>query len=183
MKKRTSRGAVLTLWLAWAWVTMTVSHEAGHLIGGWLSGGKLISFDLKPWHLPHSFFSPDPHPLITLWSGPLLGCLAPLLLAILCRRLMLWFVAWFCVLANASYLLLGYFAGDRELDTAKLLSAGTKPWVIFVITGPTLVVSYLKFRACCVELMSSSQVPISPRNFCYSAAALIIVLIVQAFSG
>ncbi len=64
-----------------SWVVMTTVHECGHILSGWTCGGHLVSVDLWPWHLPHSMFEPDPHPLVTLWGGPILGAAVPLALA------------------------------------------------------------------------------------------------------
>ena len=106
---------------------MCVIHESGHLIGGWISGGDLLAFDLAPWRLPYSIFSPDPRPLVTLWCGPLLGVLVPILVALAVSKPQVWFVANFCVLANGVYIALAWYSGDAQLDTARLLRHGAHP--------------------------------------------------------
>ena len=65
---------------------MTFTHEAGHVVGGWTCGGTLREAHLLPWELPYSTFEPDPLPLVTLWSGPVLGALVPLAGAAAARR-------------------------------------------------------------------------------------------------
>ena len=60
-----------------SWSVMTFVHESGHLICGFECGGTLTSADVLPWHLPDSFIEPDPHPLVTLWGGPILGVVIP----------------------------------------------------------------------------------------------------------
>ena len=70
----------LTALLGLAWCVMTFTHEAGHIVGGWLCGGTLVDAKLWPWTLPYSVFNPDPRPLVTLWSGPVLGAVVPLIL-------------------------------------------------------------------------------------------------------
>ena len=92
------------LLLTASWAVMTFTHEAGHVLSGWACGGILRHADLAPWHLPHSSFDPDPRPLVTLWGGPILGALVPLTAALVVRRGWAWFVAFFCLLANGSYL-------------------------------------------------------------------------------
>ena len=47
-----SRALYLILLLGVSWWVMTFTHETGHIIGGWLSGGTLKSANLLPWHLP-----------------------------------------------------------------------------------------------------------------------------------
>ena len=103
---------------------MTLVHEAGHVLCGWSCGGKLQSADFLPWHLPYSIFEPDPYPLVTLWGGPVLGVVIPLAVAWLLRSDKLWFIAYFCVLANGMYLATAWISGDRYLDTPKLLEHG-----------------------------------------------------------
>ena len=115
------------LWLLWAWVVMTMTHELGHVIAGLLGGARLASLEIRPWHLPHSSLLNDNQLLVTLWAGPILGCAVPLLVASIIRRPACRFVAWFCVVANATYLLLGYYSGDGELDSAKMIRAGARP--------------------------------------------------------
>ena len=36
------------LLLVASWIVMTMSHEVGHLVGGWAGGGTLSDFDLAP---------------------------------------------------------------------------------------------------------------------------------------
>ncbi|MCA9261513.1 MAG: hypothetical protein KDA61_19990 [Planctomycetales bacterium] len=106
---------------------MTLTHEFGHLVGGWASGGTLKSADLRPWRLPYSLFEPDPHPLVTLWCGPILGIAIPIGASFLIRSEWTAFVANFCILANGTYLATAWIEGDRYLDTARLLEYGASP--------------------------------------------------------
>ena len=177
------RVSTLLLWCGWAWVVMTTTHELGHVIGGLISGASLVALELRPWHLPYSILAPDPHPLISLWAGPALGCAVPIAVACICNRPVLWFVAWFCLLANSIYLLLGYLSADAQLDTTRLLRAGTPPAVIFLTGGVLLVVGYLGFRRSCIDLVSGkSTAPSTPSNR-LAAISLLAVLVVQSVLG
>src|SRR6056297_2872847 len=69
---------MLVLWVGIGWTVMTITHELGHVAGGWLSGAHLTQLELSPWGLPFSIYHPDPYPLATLWAGPGLGCAIPL---------------------------------------------------------------------------------------------------------
>lgn len=133
---------------------MTFTHEVGHLVGGWIGGATLTDFDIIPWHLPYSVHHPDPHPLLTLWSGPVLGVIAPCTLAILFRHRWLVFVADFCLLANGIYLTLAWIAGDRLLDTPRLLSAGAPPLLIAMFCMLATGMGYVRFRRDCMDLLS-----------------------------
>ena len=172
--------ATLALWLAWGWVTMTVTHELGHVICGLLGGARLVDLQLQPWHLPHSLFAGDAHPLATLWSGFLVGSGVPLLVARAIRRPGCWFVAWFCVLANGVYLLLGLFSGDGELDSTKMIRAGSHPSLLLVAGSAMSIVGYLKFRQTSINLLSGATPAMRRREMKFWAAALALALIFQS---
>ena len=151
----TKRVAKFGLLLAASWVVMTTTHEAGHMIGGFLSGAVLVDFDLAPWRLPYSLHWPDPHPLVTLWSGPVLGVAMPIVFAAILRRHWAWFIASFCMTANGAYLALAWISGDRFLDTPRLLSAGVHPATIVVYCFLTIGFGYARFRIECVRCLSA----------------------------
>ncbi len=146
----------LLLLLIVAWCVMTFTHECGHLLGGWLGGGTLQQFDLAPWRLPYSLFDPDPRPLLTLWSGPLLGVAVPLLAALVIRRPWIWFIAYFCLLANGIYLAAAWVSGDRFLDTQRLLDHGAHPITIVLYCLITIPTGYLGFRHACRQILARS---------------------------
>ncbi len=133
---------------------MTFTHELGHIIGGVCCGGKLQSADLWPWHLPYSLFEPDPRPLVTLWCGPLIGVLLPLVLAVIIRRQWAGFIAHFCVIANGSYLAAAWITGDRYLDTPKLLEHGASPITITLFCLITIAGGYVGFRRACMKCLA-----------------------------
>ena len=143
MSKRLLQLAAL---LILSWCVMTFTHESGHLVGGWLSGGRLRSVDLVPWHLPYSIFDPDPRPLVTLWSGPLLGVAIPWIAALLVQQRWTWFIAYFCLLANGVYLGSAWISGDRYLDTPSLLEHGASPLPIAIYCIMTIGFGYVGFR-------------------------------------
>ena len=130
---------------------MTFTHEAGHILGGWCCGGTLTEADLLPWHLPYSFFNPDPYPLITLWCGPMLGVIVPILIALMLRHDWAWLVAHFCILANGAYIATAWFSGDPQLDTPKLLQHGAHPMTIMIYCVLTIVAGYIGFRRYCIR--------------------------------
>jgi hypothetical protein len=177
------RYATLVLWLLWAWVVMTVTHELGHVLAGVVGGARLTELEVRPWHLPHSILVNDDYPLMTLWAGPVLGCAIPLLVASLTGRPACRFVAWFCVVANATYLLLGYFSGDGELDSTKMIRAGARPLELLGATLVALPIGYLKFRKACVELITGQDPPMTRRGLCISTAALLTVIVLQTIAG
>ncbi len=140
-----------------AWVVFTTTHELGHLVGGWCSGGTLVAAQLWPWQLPHSLFAPDPHPLVTLWGGPLLGVMLPVTAAAILRLPAAWFIASACVLGNGLYLATAWVAGDRYLDTPRLLEQGAWPGTLVLYCGLTIGWGYWKFRQACIELWQGGR--------------------------
>ncbi len=133
---------------------MTFLHECGHILCGCASGGTLTAADLLPWHLPYSLFQPDPHPLVTLWGGPLLGVLVPSVFALAIGTKWAWFIAHFCTLANGSYIAAAWVSGDRYLDTIKLLEHGAHPVWIAAYCLVTITCGYIGFRRQCVLILS-----------------------------
>ena len=143
------RVAYLVVLLVIAWIVMTFTHEMGHVVGGWISGATLNDLDLAPWRLPYSLHNPDPHPLVTLWCGPVLGALVPLGMAALIRQPWAFFFADFCLLANGCYLALAWISGERFLDTQRLLEAGAHPISIAFYCIVTIGFGYVRFRHDC----------------------------------
>ncbi|QDU94673.1 hypothetical protein [Lignipirellula cremea] len=152
------RLAAFAVMLGASWCMMTFTHEMGHLIGGWASGAELRRADLRPWKLPYSIFSPDPHPLITLWAGPLLGVLVPVAMAWLVRWRWMGFVAHFCLLANGVYLAAAWYAGGAYLDTTKLLEHGAWPSSIALYCLLTIGFGYRGFRRDCLAVFAPSHI-------------------------
>jgi uncharacterized membrane protein YoaK (UPF0700 family) len=147
------------LLLVVSWVVMTFTHELGHIIGGTCCGGTLKSAELRPWRLPYSIFEPDPFPLVTLWAGLILGVLVPVGTAIALQREWMWFIANFCVLANGAYIATAWFAGDRFLDTPKLLEHGASPITIAAYCILTLGCGYVGFRRSCIAALTVPTTP------------------------
>ena len=152
-----ARMVVFAALLIVSWCVMVWTHEAGHLMGGWCCGAQLTVAEVRPWHLPYSDFSPDPHPLITLWGGPLIGVCAPVLIAVVGIRVWLWFVAHFCLLCNGVYLATAWFTGDSFLDTTKLLEHGANPWWIVLFCVATIVPGYIGIKRSFVRLFCASK--------------------------
>lgn len=140
-----------------SWCVLVVSHEAGHLIGGWAGGGMLQHADLRPWALPHSRFDPDPSPLVTLWAGPVLGVVMPLAAAATIRRRWSWFIAKFCLLANGMHIALGLASDGAYLDAHRLLAEGAALPQLIIYALLTIGFGYDRFRLSCIELLTSGR--------------------------
>lgn len=155
-RSRVNRLLTFALLLLTSWVVMTVVHELGHLIGGWLGAGTLVDCELAPWRLPYSLHSPDPNPRLTLWAGPLVGVTVPVAAALIIRRRWAAFIADFCLIANGCYLALAWLSGDRLLDTPRMLAAGIHPLAIAVYCVITIGIGYLRFRNDCQDRLATA---------------------------
>lgn len=105
--------AVMLVYLAACWYGMMIVHELGHVIGAWLTGGVVERVELHPLRISRTDLSFNPHPLVVIWSGPILGCAIPLLLWLAMRKFvpaygfLIRFFAGFCCIANGAYLSVG----------------------------------------------------------------------------
>jgi hypothetical protein len=113
----------MIVFLALCWYGMMAIHELGHVIGAWLTGGVVERVVLHPLAISRTDLSVNPHPLPVAWCGPVFGCLLPILIWLVARRLvgkvshLARFFAGFCCVANGAYLGIGSFesigdAGD-----------------------------------------------------------------------
>ena len=71
---------------ALSWMLMTVSHEFGHALGAWLTGGRVERIVLYPFAISRTDVKPNPRPLVVAWMGPLVGATLPLVLLVIGRR-------------------------------------------------------------------------------------------------
>lgn len=140
-----------------AWGLMVFTHEVGHLLGGYIGGAKIVGADLRPWRLPYSFHEPDPHPLLTLWCGPLFGVVAPAISLFVVRNQSTLFIASFCWLANGLYIGAGYFVNESQLDTPRLIAAGASTWSIGLYSCLTIGLGYWVFRKSVLTMFESSS--------------------------
>jgi Peptidase M50B-like len=118
-----------------SWLGMQAVHELGHVLGAWITGGRVERVVLHPLTISRADVVENPHRLIVVWAGPLGGVLLPLLLwgcvamvrpdvAFLPR-----FFAGFCLLANGLYLGVGSF--DRVGDCDEMLQHGSPVWLLW----------------------------------------------------
>lgn len=118
------------------WIGMLATHESGHVLHAWLSGGHVERVVL-PWlGFSRTDLSPNPHPLFVAWGGALWGILVPLglfaLAALFRFRAAAWiaFFAGFCLIANGAYLAAGSFI--EAGDAGDLLRYGAPHWILVI---------------------------------------------------
>lgn len=130
---------VSTLWASW--LGMQAVHEAGHVLGARLTGGRVVQVVLYPFTISRTDLAENPQPSYVVWAGPIFGSLGPLLLwgvAVAARApwaFVLRFFAGFCLLANGLYIGVGsfYCAGD----SAEMMLYGSSQWQLWLFGAAT----------------------------------------------
>lgn len=131
------RTVLVVVAAGWCWLMMQAVHEAGHVLAALVSGGRVSKVVLHPLAISRTDVEPNPHPQIVVWTGPLFGAIAPLLLWIIVRRFASPAVDWllrvfagFCLIANGGYLTTSLW--DPAGDSAELLRLGHPVSVVSV---------------------------------------------------
>lgn len=141
MTRRASQVALIVSTLGASWLGMQAIHELGHMIGALVSGGIVERVVLHPLTISRTDLRHNPHPLLVVWAGPILGCVLPLLLWQIARwwnwslSFLLRFFAGFCLLANGLYIGVGAF--DRVGDCGEMLRHGSQIWVLWIFGAVT----------------------------------------------
>lgn len=125
-----------------SWLGMQDVHEFGHVIGAWVTGGRVSRVVLHPLTISRTDLEEDPNPLLVVWAGPALGCLLPLAAWGLATALR-WpwaylprFFAGFCLVANGAYIAGGSFGGLG--DAGVMLRHGSPAWGLWAFGAVTV---------------------------------------------
>jgi hypothetical protein len=115
-----------------SWLAMMALHEFGHVLGAWLTGGRVAKVVLHPLSISRTDLGENPRPLVVVWAGPLFGAVAAVVFWIVTQwfgiavSYLFRFFAGFCLMANGAYLGIGSFG--RVGDAGDLLRHGAAPW-------------------------------------------------------
>jgi hypothetical protein len=124
-----------------SWLGMQAVHESGHVLGAWLTGGRVARLVLHPLTISRTDLADNPRPLAVVWSGPVVGVAAPLLIwGVVASAGAPWafvlrFFAGFCLLANGLYIGFGSF--DRVGDCGEMLRHGSEMWHLWLFGATT----------------------------------------------
>jgi hypothetical protein len=128
---------LVTTFIAFSWLAMQVVHECGHVLAAVATGGEVQKVVLHPLALSRTDVTPNLHPLLVVWAGPVFGSVVPLGAWALARWLrwphvFLWrFFAGFCLVSNGVYLVGGSFA--RGADPGDLMRLGVSQAVLISV--------------------------------------------------
>jgi hypothetical protein len=135
--------ALILATLGVSWLGMQAVHEFGHVLGAWLSGGKIAKVVLHPATISYTRLAENPNPMFVSWMGPIVGVALPLVALAFARlfnfpgRYLVQFFAGFCLIGNGAYLGVGSF--DEVGDAGDLLRHGASIallWLFGVTTIP-----------------------------------------------
>ncbi len=133
---RFHRVVLISATLLASWLGMQAVHELGHVLGASATGGRVSRVILHPLTISRTELARNPHPLIVVWAGPLVGVLLPLLAWACSAALrlpgtfLLRFFAGFCLIANRAYVGAGSF--ERIGDCGTMLHNGSSPWQLWL---------------------------------------------------
>jgi hypothetical protein len=120
---------------------MQAVHELGHVLGAWLTGGRVASVVLHQLTISRTYLAYNPAPLTVVWAGPIIGVAIPLLLwgaAVASKRSWAFlprFFAGFCLLANGLCIAIGSFNGIG--DCGEMLRHGSAIWQLWLFGALT----------------------------------------------
>src|SRR5947208_8539728 len=76
--RRLHQGVLIVSTVLGSWLGMQAVHESGHVLGAWLTGGRVARVVLHPLTISRTDLARNPAPLAVVWAGPLVGVLLPL---------------------------------------------------------------------------------------------------------
>jgi hypothetical protein len=140
--KRLHQGVLIVSVVLASWLGMQAVHECGHVLGAWLTGGRVARVVLHPLTISRTDLGHNPAPLVVVWSGPVFGALLPLVLWLVAAgtglpgAFVLRFFAGFCLIANGTYIAGGSF--DRIGDCGEMLRHGSALWQLWLFGAVTV---------------------------------------------
>ncbi len=148
MGMNTRVGFVLGL-LATCWLGMMLVHECGHMLAALCTGGAVTQLQWPAWGFSRTEVSPNPHPLLVAWGGPVFGAVLPAAVALVLWRLRQRLVtveifSGFCLLANGVYVSAGSLG--RVGDAGEMLKYGSPMWVLWAVGVPVAAGGLLQWH-------------------------------------
>lgn len=142
--KRFDQIVLIGTFIGFSWLAMQAVHELGHVLGACVTGGAVSKVVLHPFTISRTDMAYNPHPLLVVWAGPIIGCVLPFLaflLATVCKvpgPYLFRFFAGFCLIANGVYIGAGWLV-EGGADAYVMLQHGSPRWILVLfglITAP-----------------------------------------------
>jgi hypothetical protein len=121
------RGVVLlALCLVVSWYGMLVTHEAGHVLHAWISGGRVERVVVPLLGFSRTDLAHNPRPVFVAWGGFVWGVVLPCVLLVLLRSARARPAA--AVFAALALIGNGAYACSAVGDVEDILRAGGARW-------------------------------------------------------
>jgi len=148
--QRVNQLILIGTFVPFCWLAFMLVHELGHVVAAVLSGGAVRQVVLYPLTFSRTDVEPNPHPLLVVWAGPIVGTLLPLLIWWGFRRFQVpgdylaRFFAGFCLVANGAYIAIGSF--DQVGDAGDMLKHGSLSWQLWLFGLVTIPLGFLAWH-------------------------------------
>ncbi len=168
--------------VAVCWLAMMAAHEFGHVLGAVATGGAVERVVLHPLAISRTDVSPNPHPAIVVWAGPIIGCALPVFLAMIVptRRAALRNIATsyagFCLVANGAYIAIGSFDGVG--DCGVMLATGSPRWLLIAFGAATIPMGLFVWHKIGSLGEFCKQPALVSKRLAYTTAEVLFLLIV-----
>ena len=129
---------------------MYCTHELGHVVGAFVTGGQVESVALSPLTISQTILSSNPSPLIVVWLGPIVGSFLPLVVCLFvpsrftALKKLAYFFAGFCLVANGAYI--GFGSIELVGDCVEMHRAGTPSWLMILYGAVSFVAGLLTWH-------------------------------------
>ncbi len=169
---------------ALSWLAMMAVHELGHVVGAIFTGGTVERVVLNPLAISRTDVSPNPHPAIVVWLGPVVGCVLPLAaFALIPYRITVMrnvarYFAGFCLIANGAYISIGSF--DRVGDCGEMLRTGTPLWAMLAFGAIAIPLGLYQWHGLgSLKQFIDDPSAITPRMAYVATSALFMLIAVE----
>ena len=165
---------------------MMAVHEFGHLLGAIFTGGNVERVVLHPLTVSRTDVSPNPHPAVVVWLGPIVGCLVPFAAWLFVPRRMTlarnvaMFFAGFCLIANGAYISFGSLDGVG--DCGEMLRTGSPLWTLIAFGTVTVSSGLFVWHRLGSLKHFLSNPPMIRAPMAYLALCALIVVVVAGFA-
>ncbi len=122
---------------------MQAVHELGHVLGGRATGGQVAQVVLHPFTISRTDMAHNPHPLVEVWAGPLIGSILPLIVFLIAAMLrcpgtyLFRFFAGFCLVANGIYIGVAWMM-EGGADASVMVMHGSPIWTLVLFGFATV---------------------------------------------
>lgn len=183
--KRINQVILIASFIPFCWLAFMAIHELGHVLAGLATGGTVTKVVLYPLAMSRTDVSPNPHPLVTVWAGPITGVFLPLVIWGMFLKFKMpgeylaRFFAGFCLIANGAYIGLGSLAHIG--DAGVMLKHGSPIWLLWMFGLISVLVGFLIWHRLGSKFgLGESNGDVDP-SAAYVSLGLFIILFVATF--